>query len=82
MIEPWLFMNWKKTAEYLLTSQTLTAAEALEAGIINRVVPPGGSREDHRGIGGDAVTEVVSRVAPLVVKAGRYGTTSLVPKAR
>ena len=42
MIEPWLFMNWKKTAEYLLTSQTLSAAEALEAGIINRVVP----RED------------------------------------
>lgn len=39
MIEPWLFMNWKKTAEYLLTSQTLTAADALEAGIINRVVP-------------------------------------------
>jgi enoyl-CoA hydratase len=39
MIEPWLFMNWKKTAEYLLTSQTLSAAEALEAGIINRVVP-------------------------------------------
>jgi len=38
MIEPWLFMNWKKTAEYLLTSQTLSAAEALEAGIINRVV--------------------------------------------
>ncbi len=39
MIEPWLFMNWKKTAEYLLTSQTLTAAQALEAGIINQVVP-------------------------------------------
>jgi enoyl-CoA hydratase len=39
MIEPWLFMNWKKTAEYLLTSQTLSAADALEAGIINRVVP-------------------------------------------
>lgn len=42
MIEPWLFMNWKKTAEYLFTSQTLSAAEALDAGIINRVVP----RED------------------------------------
>ncbi|MDG2304408.1 MAG: enoyl-CoA hydratase-related protein [Candidatus Binatia bacterium] len=39
MIEPWLFMNWKKTAEYLLTSQTLSAADALAAGIINRVVP-------------------------------------------
>jgi enoyl-CoA hydratase/carnithine racemase len=38
MIEPWLFMNWKKTAEYLLTSQTLKAGDALAAGIINRVV--------------------------------------------
>jgi enoyl-CoA hydratase len=39
MLEPWLFMNWKRAAEYLLTSQTLSAAEALEAGLINRVVP-------------------------------------------
>lgn len=39
MLEPWLFMNWKRAAEYLLTSQTLSAAEAHEAGLINRVVP-------------------------------------------
>jgi len=39
MLEPWLFMNWKRAAEYLLTSQTLSAAEALEAGLVNRVVP-------------------------------------------
>jgi len=39
MIEPWLFMNWKRTAEYLLTAETLTAADALAAGIVNRVVP-------------------------------------------
>ncbi|MEJ2340305.1 MAG: enoyl-CoA hydratase-related protein [Gemmatimonadales bacterium] len=39
MLEPWLFMNWKRAAEYLLTSQTLSAREALEAGLINRVVP-------------------------------------------
>jgi enoyl-CoA hydratase len=39
MIEPWLFMNWKKTAEYLLTSQTLSAADALDEGLVNRVVP-------------------------------------------
>jgi enoyl-CoA hydratase len=39
MIEPWLFMNWKRTAEYLLTSQTLSAQEALEMGLLNRVVP-------------------------------------------
>ncbi|MEJ2206375.1 MAG: enoyl-CoA hydratase-related protein [Gemmatimonadota bacterium] len=39
MIEPWLFMNWKRAAEYLLTSQTLSAADALQAGLVNRVVP-------------------------------------------
>ena len=38
MIEPWLFMNWKKAAEYLFTAQTLTAQDALAAGIVNRVV--------------------------------------------
>jgi len=39
MIEPWLFMNWKKAAEYLYTAQTLKAQDALAAGIVNRVVP-------------------------------------------
>jgi enoyl-CoA hydratase/carnithine racemase len=38
MIEPWVFMNWKRTFEYLYTAQTLTAAEALDAGLVNRVV--------------------------------------------
>jgi enoyl-CoA hydratase/carnithine racemase len=31
-------MNWKRTYEYLYTAQTLTAAEALELGLVNRVV--------------------------------------------
>lgn len=39
MLEPWLFMNWKRAAEYLFTSQTLSAEEALSAGLVNRVVP-------------------------------------------
>lgn len=39
MIEPWVFMNWKRTYEYLYTAQTLSAAEALAFGLINRVVP-------------------------------------------
>jgi enoyl-CoA hydratase len=41
MIEPWVFMNWKRTYEYLYTAQTVTATEALELGMVNRVVPPG-----------------------------------------
>jgi enoyl-CoA hydratase/carnithine racemase len=39
MIEPWLFMNWKRAMEYMLTAQTLTAHEALEYGLVNKVVP-------------------------------------------
>src|SRR4029077_18127673 len=39
MIEAWVFMNWKRTAEYLYTAQTLSAAEALEMGLVNHVVP-------------------------------------------
>ena len=38
MIEPWVFMNWKRTYEYLYTAQTLTAVDALEMGLVNRVV--------------------------------------------
>ncbi len=32
MIEPWVFMNWKRTYEYLYTAQTIAAAEALDTG--------------------------------------------------
>jgi enoyl-CoA hydratase/carnithine racemase len=39
MIEPWVFMNWKRTYEYLYTARTVTASEALEIGMVNRVVP-------------------------------------------
>jgi enoyl-CoA hydratase/carnithine racemase len=39
MVEPWVFMNWKRTLEYLYTAQTLTADEAHDMGLVNRVVP-------------------------------------------
>lgn len=39
MIEPWVFMNWKRASEYLYTAQTLTANEAFEMGLVNHVVP-------------------------------------------
>ncbi|WP_185976228.1 enoyl-CoA hydratase-related protein [Mycolicibacterium sp. 018/SC-01/001] len=37
--EPWVFMNYKRAAEYLYTAQKLSAAEALEFGLVNHVVP-------------------------------------------
>jgi enoyl-CoA hydratase/carnithine racemase len=39
MIEPWVFMNYKRSAEYLFQSKTLSAAEAHEWGAVNHVVP-------------------------------------------
>lgn len=38
MMEPWLFMSWKRTYEYLYTRQKLTAAEAEHFNLVNRVV--------------------------------------------
>jgi enoyl-CoA hydratase len=37
-IEPWLFMNWKRASEYMFTGQELSAHEAKEMGLVNRVV--------------------------------------------
>jgi enoyl-CoA hydratase/carnithine racemase len=39
MIEPWIFMNIKRAAEYLYTAQTLSADDAYRMGLVNRVVP-------------------------------------------
>ncbi len=39
MIEPWTLMNAKRTAEYLLLAPTVDARQALEWGMVNRVVP-------------------------------------------
>lgn len=39
MIEPYVFMNYKRAAEYLYTAQTLSAQEALQMGLVNKVVP-------------------------------------------
>ncbi|MHB8681060.1 MAG: enoyl-CoA hydratase-related protein [Acidimicrobiales bacterium] len=39
MIEPWTLMNAKRTAEYLFLAPTLSAEQAMEWGMINRVVP-------------------------------------------
>jgi enoyl-CoA hydratase len=38
-IEPWLFMNWKRTSEYMYTGQQLSAEHAMQLGLVNRVVP-------------------------------------------
>jgi enoyl-CoA hydratase len=39
-IEPWLFMNWKRASEYMYTAQELSAHQAKDMGLVNRVVAP------------------------------------------
>jgi enoyl-CoA hydratase len=38
-IEPWVLMNWKRATEYLFLAPTIDARQALEWGMVNRVVP-------------------------------------------
>ncbi|HEV3366967.1 MAG TPA: enoyl-CoA hydratase-related protein [Acidimicrobiales bacterium] len=39
LVEPWALMNWKRAYEYLYLSPTLSAEQAKEWGLVNRVVP-------------------------------------------
>lgn len=59
MIEPYVFMNYKRAAEYLYTAQTLSADEALRMGLVNRVVP----REDLESVTEDVAARIAK--APL-----------------
>jgi len=57
MIEPWLLMNWHRTMDWLLLAPTLSAQEALDWGLLNRVVP----REDLE----DVVEEMARKIAQI-----------------
>lgn len=72
MIEPWTFMNRKRAAEYLYTAQTLTAEQAREMGLVNRVVPR------------DALDATVDEMAASIARAPLstlMGTKSLLVRA-
>ena len=57
MIEPWLLMNWHRTMDWLLLAPTLSAAEALEWGLLNKVVP----RDDLE----NTVEEMARKIAQI-----------------
>ncbi len=69
MIEPWALMNWKRAYEYLYLAPTLSAEEAHQWGLVNRVVP----RADLES----TVEEMAATIAQMplttimTVKAGR-----------
>ena len=72
MIEPWVFMNRKRAAEYLYTAQTLSAVEALDMGLVNRVVPR------------DQLRSTVDEMAATIARAPLstlMGTKSLLVRA-
>jgi enoyl-CoA hydratase/carnithine racemase len=52
MIEPWVFMNFKRAAEYLYTAQTLSADEAFQMGLVNPVAPRARTRIRGRSLCG------------------------------
>ncbi|MFI5041449.1 MAG: enoyl-CoA hydratase-related protein [Acidimicrobiales bacterium] len=72
MVEPWMFMNRKRAAEYLYTAQTLTAEEARQMGLVNRVVP----RDQLES----TVEELAARVARAPLST-LMGTKSLLVRA-
>jgi enoyl-CoA hydratase/carnithine racemase len=57
MIEPWLLMNWHRTMDWLLLAPTLSAQQALEWGLLNKVVP----RDDLE----DTVEEMARKIAQI-----------------
>ena len=72
MIEPWVFMNWKRASEYLYTAQTLTADQALEMGLVNHVV----ARDQLE----ETVEEMANRIALAPLTTLR-ATKTLVKRA-
>ncbi|MET0182189.1 MAG: enoyl-CoA hydratase-related protein [Caulobacterales bacterium] len=57
MIEPWVFMNYKRAAEYIFQSKTISAQQAFEWGAVNQVVSA------------DKLEETVEAIAANIARA-------------
>jgi enoyl-CoA hydratase len=70
MMEPWLFMNWKRTYEYLYTKPRLTAEEALDFGLVNRVVDRDNLEAEAQALAAEIATAPLTalRATKLMVK--------------
>jgi enoyl-CoA hydratase len=66
--EPWVFMNYKRAAEYLYLSQKLSAQEALEFGLVNRVVPRAELEDTVEGMARD-----IARAPLITLQAAKAG---------
>ena len=72
MMEPWLFMNFHRTYEYLYLAKTVDADEAERLGMVNRVVP----RDEL-----DETAEVVAAQIAEAPLSTLMATKSLVKRA-
>jgi enoyl-CoA hydratase len=68
MFEPWVFMNYKRAAEYLYTAQRVSAAEALELGLVNHVVPA-----DELEAKVDEIAAKICRAPVITLQAAKAG---------
>ena len=68
MFEPWVFMNYKRAAEYLYTAKKLSAQEALDYGLVNRVVPRDELDDTVEGLARD-----ISRAPLITLQATKTG---------
>ncbi len=59
-------IGWSKAAELIFSARTLTSAEALEAGLVSRVVPAADLMSTTR-----ALAEEIAANAPLAVQASK-----------
>jgi enoyl-CoA hydratase len=66
--EPWVFMNYKRAAEYLYTAQKLTAEQALAFGLVNRVVPA-----DELEATVEAMAAQISKAPLITLQATKTG---------
>ena len=57
VFEPWVYMNYKRAAEYIYTAKRVAAAEALDHGLVNRVVPA------------DELEQTVEEMAAVIAQA-------------
>jgi enoyl-CoA hydratase/carnithine racemase len=57
MIEPWLLMNWHRTMDWLLLAPTIDAKQALDWGLLNKVV----ARDDLES----TVEEMAAKIAQI-----------------
>lgn len=68
--EPWVYMNYKRAAEYLFTAKRVEAAEALDHGLVNRVVP-----RDELEATVEEMAATIARAPTITLQAAKMNLT-------